>query len=181
MLGVGAAGPTGERADLLVSPPVSIAAARPRGAVDERQAWAVLASVNGLGPVGFGGLLRTYGSGLEILAAAVRVTPTELTRAGLTEGRMPFDERVAKLIADAARNPAAVIGEIEAAGVEVLTLDDAAYPSRLRAIEMPPHVLFIRGESTALSAAHSVAVVGTRRATEAGRLPQLESHLCPGS
>jgi DNA processing protein len=169
-LGVGSAGPTGEIADVPTGPLQRAVPPPQRADVDERQAWAVLASVNGLGPVGFGGLMRTYGSGIEILAAAVRVSAAELTRAATSDGRMPFDDRVAALIADAARDPAKVIREIEAAGVEVLTLDDDAYPARLRAIEMPPHVLFIRGDSSALSNAHSVAVVGTRRATEVGRL-----------
>ena len=35
---------------------------------------------------------------------------------------------------------------------------------------MPPHVLFVSGDVAALSAVHAVAVVGTRRPTEAGRL-----------
>jgi DNA processing protein len=53
--------------------------------------------------------------------------------------------------------------------VAVVTLDDADYPARLRAIEMPPHVLFVQGELAALAADRAVAVVGTRRATESGR------------
>ena len=40
------------------------------GVTDERGAWAVLASVRGLGPVGFGMLLRRYGSGVAILNEA---------------------------------------------------------------------------------------------------------------
>ena len=37
------------------------------------------------------------------------------------------------------------------------------------AIELPPHVLFVRGSVEAMAAGHAVAVVGTRRPTEAGR------------
>jgi len=46
---------------------------------------------------------------------------------------------------------------------------DGAYPARLAAVEMPPHVLFVLGDPTALEARAAVAVVGTRRATNAGR------------
>ena len=53
--------------------------------------------------------------------------------------------------------------------LQVVTLDDPGYPARLRAIEMPPHVLFVEGDLAALNADRAVAVVGTRRATEAGR------------
>jgi DNA processing protein len=35
---------------------------------------------------------------------------------------------------------------------------------------MPPHVLFVSGDPAALSARHAVAVVGTRRPSESGRL-----------
>src|SRR6185503_9791554 len=51
----------------------------------------------------------------------------------------------------------------------VLTAVDPAYPRRLAAIEMPPHVLFVLGEVNALDPRSAVALVGTRRATDAGR------------
>ena len=46
------------------------AALRPRRPTDERDAWAVIAGVRGIGPVGFSALLRRYGSGLAILREA---------------------------------------------------------------------------------------------------------------
>ncbi len=92
------------------------------------------------------------------------------SRAASNEGRETFGRGVAEAIADVARNPAPVLRRIDAAGVEILILDDEAYPGRLRTIEMPPHVLFVTGDVAALSAEHAVAVVGTRRPTEAGRL-----------
>ena len=54
-------------------------------------------------------------------------------------------------------------------GSQVVTVDDAAYPGRLAAIEFPPHLLFVHGDVAALAPEHAVAVVGTRRATIAGR------------
>ena len=62
-----------------------------------------------------------------------------------------------------------MLRRVEIPGVEILTTEDAAYPSRLLSIELPPHVLFVRGSVEAMAAGHAVAVVGTRRPTEAGR------------
>ncbi|GAC1674505.1 MAG: DNA-processing protein DprA [Candidatus Limnocylindrales bacterium] len=56
------------------------------------------------------------------------------------------------------------------AGVAIVTLDDPLYPARLRSIELPPPVLLVRGDAALLSARRIVAVVGTRRPTEHGRL-----------
>ena len=43
------------------------------------------------------------------------------------------------------------------------------YPERLRLLELPPPVLFVRGDPSSLDPDRSVAVVGTRRASERGR------------
>jgi DNA processing protein len=53
--------------------------------------------------------------------------------------------------------------------LSVVTVEEPGYPSRLAAIEMPPHVLFVRGDPRALLTERAVAVVGTRRATTMGR------------
>lgn len=167
MLGVSASGPVGGSEEAAPKRPSS----PPTPSLTEREAWAVLVSVSGLGPVGFGALLRRYGTGLAILDRAIRPGGVAaLVAAGVNDGRRTFGDAVAEAIADVARDPGAVLGRIEAAGVEILTLDDEAYPDRLRTIEMPPHVLFVLGNVAALSARHAVAVVGTRRPTEAGRL-----------
>jgi DNA processing protein len=175
VLGVGASGPVGEP-DAVTEPRASAgtAAGTPAptsGGLTEREAWAVLVSVVGLGPVGFGALLRRFGTGLAILDRAIRPGGVAaLVAGGVNEGRHAFGQSVAEAIGEVARNPAPVLRRIETAGVAILTLDDPAYPDRLRTIEMPPHVLFVTGDVTALSAEHAVAVVGTRRPTEAGRL-----------
>lgn len=171
MLGVGASGPVGEPGAVAeLRPSTGTPAWTPVG-LTEREAWAVLVSVVGLGPVGFGALLRRFGTGLAILEQAVRPGGVAaLVAGGVNDGRETFGRAVAEAIAEVARNPAPVLRRIEAAGVEILTLDDEAYPGRLRTIEMPPHVLFVTGDVAALSAVHAVAVVGTRRPTEAGRL-----------
>ena len=54
--------------------------------------------------------------------------------------------------------------------LRVVRLSDAEYPPCLQAVPDPPVALFVRGFVAALSGAMSVAVVGSRRATVAGRL-----------
>jgi DNA processing protein len=53
-------------------------------------------------------------------------------------------------------------------GIEILIWDDALYPPRLKEIDQPPPVLYLRG--TLISEDHwAVAVVGTRRVSAYGR------------
>lgn len=53
-------------------------------------------------------------------------------------------------------------------GLRILTLQDAAYPVRLRNIFAPPVVLYVRGELPPLDLSVAIAVVGTRRASSYG-------------
>jgi DNA processing protein len=179
MLGVGPAGPTGRWAASGEAGSASVGGPAPasepipfrrRARLTERQAWAVLTWVDGLGPVGFGALLRRFGSGLAILDAALRPgAEARLVAAGVVDERETFDRAVAGAIVHVAVEPLPVLNRVELPGIEILTTDDPAYPGRLLSIEMPPHVLFVRGSIEALSAQHAVAVVGTRRPTEEGR------------
>lgn len=138
----------------------------------EHEAWAVLLSAHGLGPAGFGALLATYGEGRVILAAASR--PGAAARfariAAEAEGQTAFREPVgAAIVAVAAELPER-LAVLRASGLTIVTLDDAAYPARLRAIDRPPPVLLVDGAPAALAADRAIAIVGTRRPTEPGRL-----------
>ncbi|HEX2753985.1 MAG TPA: DNA-processing protein DprA [Candidatus Limnocylindrales bacterium] len=139
---------------------------------DEREAWAVLLSVHGLGPAGFGALLAAYGSGRAILAAAsLRGAAPRFARiAADGDGRPAFREPVGDGIVAAAAALDDRLAVLRASLLRIVTLDDAAYPPRLRAIDLPPPVLLVRGEPATLSSAHAIAIVGTRRPTERGRL-----------
>ncbi|MGI9250487.1 MAG: DNA-processing protein DprA [Pseudohongiellaceae bacterium] len=53
-------------------------------------------------------------------------------------------------------------------GIKVLSIYDAEYPERLKEIPDPPAVLFVKGSIDGLSAARSLAVVGTREPTKCG-------------
>jgi DNA processing protein len=142
------------------------------GVPDEREAWAVLLSVHGLGPAGFGALLGAYGSGRAILAAAsLRGAAARFARIVADgDGRPPFREPVGEGIVAVAAELDERLTVLRASGLTIVTLDDPGYPARLRAIELPPPVLLVRGDVAALSAEHTIAIVGTRRPTERGRL-----------
>ena len=52
--------------------------------------------------------------------------------------------------------------------VQILTMQDAAYPNRLRNIYDPPCVLYVLGRLPAVDEKAAIAVVGTRKATPYG-------------
>lgn len=139
----------------------------------ERDAWAVLASVTGLGPIGFGALLAHFGSALGVLAVAgaagaiERLGATPIADRGKRE--RPILPGTAEAIVDAVQDADRIVGRLRALGIRVVTVEEPAYPSRLAGIAMPPHVLYLRGPHATMARARAVAVVGTRRATPAGR------------
>ena len=148
------------------------AASHPDPEPSEAEAWAILLSVPDLGPASFGALLREHGDGRRILASATRPgAAARLARVvASVEGRGPMAPEVGQGIVDLARSMGPALRLLRATDLTILTLDDPFYPARLREMELPPPVLFVRGEVTALSARRAVAIVGTRRPTERGRL-----------
>lgn len=173
MLGVSAAGPIGGATPLAVAgPDEGVSGGENRAA--ERDAWAVLAEAEGLGPVGFNALLRRYGSGLAILQDATapggdrRIATTRFEDDPANPSRT-LGWPVARAVAEAAGRAGRTLERIAGLGLCVVTTFDPRYPRRLAAIEMPPHVLFVLGSPDALEAWSAVAVVGTRRATNTGR------------
>ena len=139
----------------------------------ERDAWAVLASVHGLGPIGFAALLQRYGSAQDVLleASRERAVPrfVDTPQADIGIRKRPIDEDVARRIVVAAEAGPRILARLRSLDVRVITVEEPTYPVRLASIAMPPHVLYVRGPSAALSPDRSVAVVGTRRATATGR------------
>jgi DNA processing protein len=186
MLGVGAgrpahvpARPVGPaRSD--VEPTAPAGEPRSRGAAPddpyatERDAWTALASVHGLGPIGFAALLAEFGTGRAIMEAAAGPSGVErlmATRSGRTErgAQAPIHASVARAILAAVEREDEIVTRIRSLGVRVVTVEEPAYPVRLASIAMPPHVLFVTGDPAALARERAVAIVGTRRATTAGR------------
>ena len=168
MLGVGSCGPLGQEREHGSGRPDPDAEA-------ERRAAMLLMSVVGLGPATFYRLLAAHRSA----AAALELASSESGRHRLARSLGPErepaggqDGRPAQVVlglAAAARDAAAIVARLEKLGLTWLTTDDRAYPARLRLLEVPPPVLFVRGSTEALSASASVAVVGTRHPSEAGR------------
>jgi DNA processing protein len=140
------------------------------GGLEERQAWAVIASVVGIGPGGLGRLLEAFGSGLAALDVARGRRGAARVVAATDDDPGAVGPDVAHRLSAAARDPTATLEAIAAAGLRILTTDDSDYPSRLRAIDLPPPVLFVRGDLAAMGRPVAVAVVGTRRPTDRGRL-----------
>jgi DNA processing protein len=135
----------------------------------EREAWAILASVHGLGPTTFELLLREHGTAAAVLALATSAAGRRRIRDGPGRDRVRLPKAMVDAVGVAAQDPEAVLARLAASDVAFVTVHDAGYPARLRRIEEPPPVLFIRGTLAALDREHAVAVVGTRRPTEAGR------------
>ena len=182
MLGIGASGPVGADVEELVADEsagrVGSRSTEPSvPATEEREAWAVLDAVHGLGPVGFGRLLERYGSGVAILREAsssggpARIA-TPRSRDDEDTVRQPRHAdmlAIAAAIAEAAQTAGRTIERIHELGLAIVTVEDPQYPPRLAAIDLPPHVLYVLGDPAAMSARSAVAIVGTRRATDAGR------------
>jgi DNA processing protein len=137
--------------------------------LSEREAWIVVAAVEGIGPVTFGALVRGLGSGRRVLdVAAGPGGPARLAAAVASEG-LSMDPGLAGRIGPARAGARALFARLRELGLEAITAEDAGYPRRLREIDLTPPVLFVAGDAAALVSARMVAVVGTRRPTDDGR------------
>ena len=126
-------------------------------------------AVDGIGPVTLAAVLAAGGSGRAVLRmAADPGGPARLADAVAARGGR-LDIALARGIAEAAQEAPALAARLKALGITVVTIESAAYPGRLRLLDLPPPVLFLRGDPASLDAWRSVAVVGTRRASERGR------------
>jgi DNA processing protein len=177
MLGIGVEGPVAPALGPGREPCVHDGTSTARAISEvEREAWAVLASIDGLGPVAFTALLARYGTARAIVeeagrsGAATRLAATPgIDRARPLRRRAPVSRPLATALVEAAQRAPAVAGRLRDLGVRVVTIRDQAYPPRLGRIEMPPHVLFVQGDPAAMDGRRAVAVVGTRRPTTSGR------------
>ncbi len=126
---------------------------------DPRQYWVGFNLVKGIGAVRLKSLLDRFGSA----EAAWRAPADELRTAGLSP---KIIENLLKVRSEVSLET--VWSRIQAQGNQVLTWDDDAYPRRLREIDQPPPVLYVRGSLKAEDE-WAVAIVGTRRITAYGR------------
>lgn len=121
--------------------------------------WIAFNRVNGIGPARLRALLDECGS----VEAAWHATIQQLQAARL-------DRRSIESLLTARReiHPEQEYSRVQAAGVTVLTWDDADYPASLRTIDASPPVLYVRGRLTSQDE-WAVALVGTRHASTYGR------------
>ena len=120
--------------------------------------WVALTLTPGLGPTRARHLVGFFGSVEGVFNASL----TELEAAGLpTQAAQSIGTgRSIEL----AHDESAKAG---ASGIQIVAMDDAEYPSRLRQIYDPPVVLYVRGNVAAVSQP-GIAIVGTRHPTPYG-------------
>jgi len=82
------------------------------------------------------------------------------------EGILP--EELEALLTRTPGDTARILRRCEEEDVEILTMQDAAYPERLRILPDPPGVLYIKGHLPAVDAEPVIGVVGTRQSTPYG-------------
>lgn len=125
-----------------------------------RISWIWLAERQNIGAVTVAGLLEALGSADAVFAADRRT---------LTTCACVLSKRQVDALCDKDTSRAVLIIENCAKlGVSILTLDDAGYPDRLRAIADPPPVLYVRGSLPDLDVLPGISVVGTRSCTAYG-------------
>ena len=127
--------------------------------MDEKQFWIGLTLVRGIGAVRLQSLIDHFGDAKSAWQGA----PDELRAAGLGTKVIERLLEVRKSV-----DLEKLWDKITAQGIQILTWDDELYPPRLKEIEQPPPVLYVRGEL--LPEDHfAVAIVGTRKITSYGR------------
>ena len=127
--------------------------------MDDKKYWIGFNLIKGIGAVRMQGLVAYFGD----LESAWRASPADLAGAGLG---LKLIERV--VAARGSVDLDQIWEKIEKQGIKILTWQDEAYPQRLKEIDQPPPVLYIRGEYLP-DDLFAVAIVGTRRVTPYGR------------
>jgi DNA processing protein len=127
--------------------------------MDDKKYWVGFNLIKGIGAVRMQALINHF----ETLESAWKAAPVHLAQAGLS---LKLIERIVQARQNIDLEK--VWAKIESQGIKILTWEDAAYPQRLKEIEQPPPVLYMRG-SYLPDDLFAVAIVGTRRVTPYGR------------
>jgi DNA processing protein len=136
-------------------------------ALEEREAWLGLASVDGIGGATLTRLVGQFGGARGVLEAAASGRLSRLMAVA-----SPRERLAAEVVARAetvARDPKPALAALERLGLWTLTPLDAGYPARFEVLGLPPPVIYGWGDPSALEPPFAVAVVGTRRPTPFGR------------
>ncbi|HET9906905.1 MAG TPA: DNA-processing protein DprA [Anaerolineales bacterium] len=127
--------------------------------MDDKKYWIGFNLIKGIGAVRMQALIQYFGD----LEVAWKASPIELANAKLGKKLI---ERVIQ--ARAGVDLDKLWDKIQKQGIKILTWQDETYPQRLKEIDQPPPVLYIRGDYLP-DDLFAVAIVGTRRVTAYGR------------
>ena len=127
--------------------------------MNDKRYWVGFTLIKGIGAVRLQALIHHFGD----LESAWRADPADLAEAGLGAKVI---ERVIQAREKVELEK--IWEQIARQGIKILTWEDEAYPARLKEIDQPPPVLYIRGEYLPEDV-FAVALVGTRRVTPYGR------------
>src|SRR5512139_3433988 len=127
--------------------------------MDEKKYWVGFNLIKGIGAVRMQALIQYFGD----LESAWKAAPVELAAAGLS---LKLIERIVQARTQVDLDK--VWEKIVAQGIKILTWEDDIYPQRLKEIDQPPPVLYLRGDYLP-DDLFAVAIVGTRRVTPYGR------------
>lgn len=127
--------------------------------MDDKKYWIGFNLIKGIGAVRMQGLITYFGD----LASAWQADASSLMQAGLNSRTV---EKV--ILARQSVDLDQVHAKIQSQGIKVLTWQDEQYPTRLKEIDQPPPVMYIRGEYLP-DDFFAVAIVGTRKVTPYGR------------
>lgn len=121
--------------------------------------WLWLASQTRVSPRAKAALIAHYGGAEEAFFAPSGAF-----------SRLPgLTEREAAILENRdLRQMEAILSACHSQGIAVLTMQDAGYPDRLKAIFAPPVALFVQGSLRSLEGTAVVSVIGTRSATPYG-------------
>ncbi len=125
----------------------------------DKRYWIGFNLIKGIGAVRMQALIRHFGD----LKLAWRAPPVDLAAAGLG---LKVIERIiqAREKVDLEK----IWAKIESQGIKILTWEDESYPQRLKEIDQPPPVLYVKGDYLP-DDMFAVSIVGTRRVTPYGR------------
>lgn len=127
---------------------------------DELAHWLALSQVSGIGIK----RLKILDERLNSMVTAWKASAMVLQRiASFGPETIATLEKARKEI-----DPYKLLEELRKSNVTAWTWKHAEYPNRLRHIEDPPEVLYVKGEIALEHLTHTVGVVGTRRPTQYG-------------
>lgn len=124
------------------------------------QYWAWLSSMTGVSAAAKAALLAHFGDAESIYRASEEALKTAVPDLKKTElAELTFHEL------DRARE---ILRQCERQHLQLVTINDSAYPRRLRNIYAPPAVLYVEGRLPELDEEAAVTVAGTRKASPYG-------------